>query len=310
MKEVWHMKVGIIGLGDIAQKAYLPVLLMNYPAVEWHLCTRNQEKLEKIGAQYRVEHLHTTIESLLEANIDAAFVHSPTASHAEMVQSLLKAGVHVYVDKPVSEKLEETKALFALAEEKNVLLVTGFNRRFAPMVQKLKQIENKNMMLIQKNRVNSINRPTAYMLYDLFIHPLDTALYLLGENSQITSCKVIENEGTLNRVWIMLETETTSCLVSVNCLAGANEETIEVHSPTGIVKLDNLTELNVLGDGNSQSIQFGDWEDTLTKRGFQPIADAFIKAVMSYGENPVPVESSLLTHEICQQIIDTIESNQ
>ena len=43
------MKIGIIGLGNISQKAYLPVMMAMDKEIEWHLFTRDQEKLAKIG---------------------------------------------------------------------------------------------------------------------------------------------------------------------------------------------------------------------------------------------------------------------
>jgi virulence factor len=52
------LKIGIIGLGDIAQKAYLPVL--SSKDLEIHLFTRNQERLTQIGRQYRMNNLHSS----------------------------------------------------------------------------------------------------------------------------------------------------------------------------------------------------------------------------------------------------------
>jgi virulence factor len=55
------MKFGVIGLGDIAQKAYLPVY-SGIKESEFHFYTRNQETLEAIGQQYRFANLHADLE--------------------------------------------------------------------------------------------------------------------------------------------------------------------------------------------------------------------------------------------------------
>lgn len=297
------MKIGVIGLGNIAQKAYLPVLLTKYPTIDWHLCTRNKVKLENVGRQYRCTNLHTSLDELIEAKVDAVFVHTPTHTHGETIRRLLEAGIHVYVDKPVSENLKETKDLYDLAKKDNLLLVAGFNRRFAPMIQKLKQIKGKNMIIVQKNRKDSIEDSTKYKLFDLFIHPLDTALFLLDDVKSWNS-NIIEENGNLKRAWITLETENTSCFVSVNCLAGANEEIVEVHSPKGIYKVKNLTELSQVDDNGERKERFGDWEDTLTKRGFEPIIDSFIQAVMHKSDTPVTAQSSLFSHQLCRYMLE------
>lgn len=189
--------------------------------------------------------------------------------------------------------------MYQLAEEKKQYLVAGFNRRFAPMIQKARAIPQKNMLIVQKNRINATENESTYMLYDLFIHPLDTALYLLSGEVSVKSSSIIENEGKLVRAWVMLETEECSCLVSMNTLAGANEETIEVQSAEGITTIKNLTEFETTNKRGTEKRGFGDWTDTLAKRGFEPIIEAFIESIKEEKGNPVSKESSLLSHKIC-----------
>ena len=52
---------------------------------------------------------------MIEAKIDACFVHVATKVHGAVVRQLLQAGIHVFVDKPLSEELAEVKELQALA---------------------------------------------------------------------------------------------------------------------------------------------------------------------------------------------------
>lgn len=87
------MKVGCIGLGDIAQKAYLPVLT-TLPGVELHLQTRTSATLATVAEAHRIPagQRHTDLESLIAQGLDAAFVHAPTGAHPEIVARLLEAG--------------------------------------------------------------------------------------------------------------------------------------------------------------------------------------------------------------------------
>src|SRR4051812_47710267 len=77
------LKIGVIGLGDIAQKAYLPVLTAQ-PGLELHLHTRTRSTLDRLGDAYRLPHRHTTLKALLDQGLDAAFVHAPTENHVEI----------------------------------------------------------------------------------------------------------------------------------------------------------------------------------------------------------------------------------
>lgn len=127
------MKVGCIGLGDIAQKAYLPVL-GGRPGVELHVQTRTPATLTRVadGLHLPDGQRHQDLDSLLAQDLDAAFVHAPTSVHPDIVARLLEAGVPTYVDKPLAYELADSERLVALAEQRNVSLAVGFNRRFAP----------------------------------------------------------------------------------------------------------------------------------------------------------------------------------
>src|SRR5215218_9398601 len=121
------LRVGVVGLGDIAQKAYLPVLAAR-DDVELTLMTRDPRRLERIGRQYGVTRRTTTLEDLLDGRVEAAFVHASTAAHAEVVERLLRAGVHVLVDKPLAPDLAAATHLVQTAEQHGLSLAVGFNR--------------------------------------------------------------------------------------------------------------------------------------------------------------------------------------
>ena len=295
------MKIGVIGLGNIAQKAYLPVMVEMQDEVEWHLCSRNGETLETAGKKFGFRHLYTSIEEWLDSGIEAAFVHVATVAHAEIIRKLLERGISVYVDKPISDNLEETKELIELADAKSLLLTAGFNRRFAPMVERLKGISDKKMILIQKDRVKNVE-PVRFAVYDLFIHIADTALYLLDDEVVSVQSHLVENEGELKRLWLMLETKSTTCFVSMNYEAGANQEVMEVQSPEGITRVLNLTDMTIVQKSSKQQVTFGDWEGTLRKRGFAPLIAAFVAGVKEK-TNPVSTESSYLSHSLCEKIL-------
>lgn len=294
-------KIGIIGLGGISQKAYLPVMMAMGQEVEWHLYTRNQERLTEISQQYRVEHTYPSIEALIESGITAAFVHTTTETHGAIIRQLLEHNLHVYVDKPISENIAEVKELIQLAESKNLQLVTGFNRRFAPMVQKLKAVPNKNMVFVQKNKENgggSVERG----IYDMFIHVLDTATYLLDEPILKSSYHLVEEKGQLKNCIMQLITASTVCVASMNYVSGANSEVMEVMSPTGTHRVLNLTEYSSNELGKETIQHFGDWTPTLEKRGFAPLIREFISG-LSTGEQPVSTESAYISHQLCHQIV-------
>jgi virulence factor len=108
------LKIGIIGLGDIAQKAYLPILIKK-ENMELVLCTRNIDTLNRLSKKYRMLQCVQTVDELIEKGIDAAFVSTATQAHFEVAEKFLGNGINVYVDKPISLSFDENAKLVRLA---------------------------------------------------------------------------------------------------------------------------------------------------------------------------------------------------
>ncbi len=297
------MEIGVIGLGGIAQKAYLPVMAQMQDEIEWILCTRNASKGEALKEKYGFAHFTTDIQALIDRKVTACFVHTPTPTHYAIVKQLLQNGISVFVDKPLSENVAEVKELTRYATENSLILMSGFNRRSAPFVQKLKAISGKNLILVQKNR---INQPQEYQeaLYDLFIHPLDTALYLLEAEIQEVRSHLVVAQGRLQRASLQLETASTTAIVSMNLCAGANREQIEVMATSGTYIVEDLATFKEIQKDRLTEQAFGDWEPTLEKRGFAPMIRSFIQLVKDSSETTSFVqEKAMLSHDLCAQMI-------
>src|SRR3712207_484201 len=99
------MRVALVGLGDIAAKAYLPYLTAR-PGLALVLVTRDPAKLDRLGDAHRIPERHTDVTSALATGLDAAFVHAATTAHREIVGALLHAGVPVYADKPLDDSYD------------------------------------------------------------------------------------------------------------------------------------------------------------------------------------------------------------
>lgn len=301
------MKAGVIGLGNIAHKAYLPVLTTRTD-LELVLATRNPTKLALLQSQYRINTGVYTIDDLINSRIDVAFVHTASSVHAEMVEKLLKNGIHVFVDKPLSYSYESSQKLVQLASEMNRILMVGFNRRFTPQYTKLKKVENPEIILMQKNRVRLPGTIRSF-IFDDFIHVVDTLRFLLtGPIEQIHFTYHME-KNELYRITLELSTRTTTAIGIMNRNSGKTEEIIEVQSPGEKMIIRDLSETTLLANETETKLDSDPWESTLHKRGFPQMIDQFIHAVKN-GTTPSPSPAdSLKTHEICDFIAQKIEGD-
>lgn len=306
------MKIGVIGLGTIAQKAYLPLYTTHFNEHEWHFSTRNKSTLNKLGNKYGLssKQLHTNWEELLEI-VDAVCLHTPTDTHYAILRPFIEKGIPVLVDKPLTEYYEQTKELFDLADENNTPLMLGFNRRFAPMIQKLSDLPDKNLLLVQKNQQNKTDFSVRYRIYDMMIHSIDTALYLMNdETASILYSEVVEEGGAFKRASVMLKANEQTAFVSINNEAGAKKETVEMQSIEGTYRVENLSKMTKYTNEGALTKVAGDWTETLEVRGFLPMIEAFIAMLEKKANLPVSAESALLSHKICEAIISHYEKGK
>jgi virulence factor len=298
------LKVGIIGLGDIAQKAYLPVI--SRKDIELHLCTRDQNKLRAIGTQYRLTHLHDNLDSLISSGIKAVFVHTATAAHEEVILKLLENNIHVYVDKPITSDLLSTQLLLKSAQAKKLILMPGFNRRFAPAYNKLNDLGDVSMILLQKNR-KALPAPVRTFIFDDFIHVVDSLLFLFRHpiNEMIVSGKQKDND--LYHVTLQLIAPTGETAIGImNRDSGTTEERLEVFTSAGKRIVYNVSDEFIFENKNEIKLGANDWEPTLHKRGFEQIVDHFLGLVESESISHKQYEDALLTHRICEEVVQKL----
>ena len=225
------LNIGVVGIGAIAQKAYLPVM-RSIGNVKWYMCTRNVEVLQRESKLLGRCIPCSSVEELLQFDLDGVMIHVSTEAHVEVAKQFLEKGIPVYLDKPIAPSYEETLELYRLAKENQTFLTAGFNRRFAPKVVELKNVPHKKRIITEKNcTIPSFDNRTR--IFDVFIHPLDTALFLMDEKPKRGSFYYKKNRGVIEQCTIYLENEEQSAIVMMNTASGANLERIEVQAETG-----------------------------------------------------------------------------
>ncbi|MEU4172853.1 Gfo/Idh/MocA family oxidoreductase [Streptomyces sp. NPDC026665] len=296
------MKVGCIGLGDIAQKAYLPVLGVQ-PGIELHLQTRTPATLDRVADSLHLppDRRHSDLETLLAQDLDAAFVHAPTVAHPEIVTRLLEAGVPTYVDKPLAYELDESERLVRLAEERNVSLAVGFNRRHAPAYAQCLE-HPRELILMQKNRTGLPEEPRTMVLDD-FIHVVDTLRFLVPGPVDDVTVRARTEEGLLHHVVLQLAGDGFTALGVMNRLSGSSEEILEVSGQDTKRQVVNLAEV-IDHKGQPTVRRRGDWVPVARQRGIEQVVLAFLDAVRT--GKVLSARDALATHELCERVVRAV----
>jgi virulence factor len=295
----------VVGLGDIAAKAYLPVLARRGD-VDLTLMSRTPERVARVAREFRVQRTTTRLEELLDGRLDAVFVHASTEAHAELVGALLSAGVHVLVDKPLAPTAGEARRLVELAERRARSLVVGFNRRWAPAYAALTRLP-RSVVIVQKHRAGLPDAPRR-VVFDDFVHVVDTLRFLLPGEEQRVDVRCVVEDGLLRTVSLGLSTTTATGLGVMHRVSGADEEVVEVLGEGHRHRVLDLAEVEVQQDGGTRLERRGSWTPVPVQRGFATLCDGFLTAVRE--GRVLSARDALRTHEICEEVVRAAGSDQ
>ncbi|WP_271764944.1 Gfo/Idh/MocA family protein [Aquimarina algiphila] len=168
------LKAGVLGAGHLG-KIHLRLLEQseNYNLIGFYDASQSQAKsiVEEFGYQ-----LFNSVEELIDA-VDVVDIVTPTFAHFEVAKQAIKAGKHVFIEKPITNTVVEAQQLIELANTHGVKGQVGHVERFNPAYT---AVANKidNPMFIESHRLAEFNpRGTDVpVVLDLMIHDIDAIL--------------------------------------------------------------------------------------------------------------------------------------
>ncbi|MFP9099224.1 Gfo/Idh/MocA family protein [Flavobacterium sp. RHBU_24] len=172
------LKVGVLGAGHLG-KIHLRLLNQSdkYELVGFY--DPNSDNAEKVSKEFGYLKFNTIAE--LVAAVDVVDIVTPTLSHYECAKEAIAAGKHIFVEKPISNTIEEAEEIIALANQHNIKGQVGHVERFNPAFIATKaKIENP--MFIETHRLAEFNpRGTDVpVVLDLMIHDIDVILSVVN----------------------------------------------------------------------------------------------------------------------------------
>ena len=297
-----RLRIGVVGLGGIAQKAWLPVL---GAAESWTLqaaWSPGKEKALRICETWRIPYADSL--DALAAQCDAVFVQSSTASQYEVVTHLLNAGVHVCVDKPLADKLSEAEALVELAARRHLTLMVGFNRRFAPLYRELKgRLGEAASLRMDKHRSDSVGNDLRFTLLDDYLHVVDTALWLADGQARLRGGTLqITPQGEMLYAEHQFSSPRLQVTTSMHRRAGSQREWVQAVTDGGLYAVSEMREWQEeCGLGVVQRPVAG-WQTTHEQRGFVGCARLFIECVQNQTVPETAGEQALLAQRVVDKL--------
>lgn len=296
------LRVGLIGLGDIARKGYLPVLGAN-PEVEPVLITRNVRRRQQLAQAWRTDPGYESLGDALaaEERLDAAFVHAATHAHVPIALELIAAGIPTFVDKPLAYSAEEAQRVVTAARAAEVSLMVGFNRRFAPAYAEVAGWNGLDMVVLTKNRIDQSDDPRV-VVFDDFVHVVDTLRFLVTPEPESVAVSSRRTEsGALGRVSVTLRQGNALGVGIMDRDSGATTEVLEAMAPGQACSIDDLASVVERRGGRVSVVPRSGWTSVATARGFTAMVDRFLTSV----REGVVLDGgdALATHELCERVL-------
>lgn len=312
-------KIGIIGAGNYTSSTVVPCLTkagarIKYIASAGGLNAKVLAK--KAGAEMATSDYQ---EILKDQEVNMVIVTTRHNLHAKMVLESLQAGKSVFVEKPLCLNFDELKQIENAYQQtgENVTLTVGFNRRFSPFAQKLKEMVGDG----PKNIVATMNAgfiPPEMWVHDLEIgggriigeacHFIDLCSYLAGSKVKAVCMNAMGDnpqENTDNAT-IMLKYENGTNAV-INYFANGSKayqkERIEVFSQERVFILDNWRKLEGFGAKG-----FSKMKGTMDKGQVNEFS-MLNERLVNGGEALIPFESIMNTTKASFAAIQSLKEN-
>jgi len=168
------LKVGIVGVGQFGQN-HARILSQSDKCEFVGLHDKDKKRAKEISTKLNCKSFHNFDE--LIADCDALIIVVTTISHFDLAKKALENGVHVFIEKPITETYQQAEDLLKIAEKQNLKIQVGHIERFNPIVTEMEK-NIKNPIFIECHRIAPFTpRGTDIpVVLELMIHDIDLIL--------------------------------------------------------------------------------------------------------------------------------------
>ncbi|MBI5944040.1 MAG: bi-domain-containing oxidoreductase [Chloroflexi bacterium] len=297
------VKLGVLGAGLYANSTLLPVIKASKSFEPVGIASSGglhaQHSGKKFGFQYATS---SEDEIINDPKINTVAILTRHDSHAELIVKALKAGKHVFVEKPLAINSSQLSFISKqLAKADNCLLLIGFNRRFSPLAQQLKSsIVDRQSSMYLHYRVNAGYIPLNHWIQDPSIgggriigeacHFIDLITFLVGAPPVSVIAHSLPDNGKYSEDNVsMTFTFPDGSIGVVDYLANGDKsmpkERLEVFCDGMVAVLDDYVSLTTVKDGKKK-VTSGAQD-----KGWRAEMSAFAESIRGGGgEPPIPYE--------------------
>jgi predicted dehydrogenase/threonine dehydrogenase-like Zn-dependent dehydrogenase len=316
------VRVGCIGAGSFASSVIFPILREIKEVRMQAVATASGAGAASAQRAFKFERMEQPSQLLSDSNVHTVFVLTRHESHAAHTVQALGAGKYVFVEKPLAidqAQLVRVQEAYSvqLRAGNNPFVMAGFNRRFAPFTERIRQFfaGRREPMLIHV-RVNAGALPHDHWIHaeggriiGEFCHFVDWARSVVGCKIQSVTATSLPNGATYksDNVAVILrfaDGSIANLLYLANGDRSVPKEFFEVFCQGSVARLDDFRTLELARNGKTQHFK------GLQDKGHRRELQLTIEAIRSGSSSPIPfdelVEITETTFRV-QQAVATAE---
>ena len=209
------IKIAVIGVGHLGKHHVQHLSSIEGVALAG-VFDIDQARAEGISKTFKTVCFKST-QDLLN-NVDAVSIVTPTKNHKAAAEVCIKAGKHVFIEKPITETVEEADVLIGLSKEHNTIIQVGHIERLNPALLPLSEYElNPKFVEVQRLAPYMLRGSDVPVVLDLMIHDIDLILTLIPspvKHIESTGVSIMTNSVDIANARITFENGATANLTS------------------------------------------------------------------------------------------------
>ncbi|HEY3323444.1 MAG TPA: Gfo/Idh/MocA family oxidoreductase [Planctomycetota bacterium] len=247
--------LALIGAGNLANAQHLPNLAYCPHARLKTVCDTRPEAVQAAQKKYGIPNGETDFRKVLaDDEVQGVLVITKEAQHADLTIAALKAGKHVYVEKPLAKTVAECEAVVKAQKKSRRHVAVGFNRRFAPAYRQAKALLDKNGgARVLYYRISDTyswtwgkNLPPGVRVYHELCHVFDILRYFT--ESEVASVYCVDGRPDDEIVTMKFRGgQVATILSSGNSTLDWPKESLEIIAERGGLTVDNFVEMWTYG---------------------------------------------------------------
>ena len=208
-------KIGVVGAGHLGKHHIKH--LSNHSGVEFvGVFDINTESLKNICSEFSVNALQSIEETI--SCCDAVHIVTPTNTHFDIAKKFLDHKKDVFIEKPITNTVEEASSLINLAKKNGCIIQVGHIERFNPTINRLKElVDNPHYIEIERLAPFQARGTEVPVVLDLMVHDIDLILEMVDsplESVQASGAKMMSNTIDLAHAHIKFENGVVANLKS------------------------------------------------------------------------------------------------